>query len=195
MTTPQTSALHLARQRDSEEKKARVDGALAAMLREGKAISIAALATAADVSRQFIYSKPDLVQAIEAARQTQRRVGISVRATAATVTAVGLKADLLHAREEITRLRAENQQLRHQFRADLGARVEAAEAADLTATLAAKQAQLTAAERRADQSERRAAALEQQVIALNEQIAAERATNAQLGAALAARGDNVVPLR
>jgi len=125
------------RRLDSTTKQARVRAAIAEMASTEAALSIAALARRAKVSRRFIYDHPEL--RAEAEHQAARwavRDGAAASATA-RVTAASLRADLANARAANTRLQTELAALRRRLGRDLGQQVLTELAGDETTDMAA----------------------------------------------------------
>jgi predicted transcriptional regulator len=103
------------RRLDSQTKAARVIAALDAMAASGTALSIAALARNAGVSRRFIYDHPEL--RAEAERRTAQIIERHSGAIVATarVTAASLRADLANATAASQRLSTELAALRRRL--------------------------------------------------------------------------------
>lgn len=200
MTTSQSPSLQAltdARKRDSETKTAKVSSVIAEMLQQGLPISLSGVAARACVSRQFIYSKSELAVEVESARTMQRHIGISgVRASQHPVVGSGgLKADLAHARAEITRLRDENMTYKKQLRRDLGAQLEAADEARAGQILSEVRQELEAVRSERSSLRRTLAGLEQQATVLTEQLAAERLAHQESVRNLTVKAKNVIPIR
>lgn len=83
---------------------------LADMTKDGEDITIARLASKAGVSRSWIYTQPDLRDQIEQARQNARPSPRTSAAARASVESLKRRLELAH--QTLTRLRAENQQLK-----------------------------------------------------------------------------------
>jgi hypothetical protein len=111
------------RRLDSQTKAARVIAALDAMAASGTALSIAALARNARVSRRFIYDHPEL--RAEAERRTAQIIERHSGAIVATarVTAASLRADLANATAANHRLSTELAALRRRLGQLLGQEV------------------------------------------------------------------------
>jgi hypothetical protein len=142
------------RQLDSRTKAARVLAALDAMVASGTAISMAALARHANVSRRFIYDHPEL--RAEAERRSAQIIEAHSAAMAATarVSLASLRADLANANATNHRLMTELAGLRRRLGQLLGQEIlqdlpdNESAAADarfdqLQATLLAAQEELT----------------------------------------------------
>jgi phage-related baseplate assembly protein len=95
-----------------EQTLQRAQAALAAMANGGDAVTVAALATRARVSRSWIYTQPDLRDRIEQLQRNGTRAGSPGRAPAGRASDESLRRRLTLAHERITQLREENQQLR-----------------------------------------------------------------------------------
>jgi hypothetical protein len=106
-----------------DEARARTREVLVELERTGGPVTFTAAARAAGVSRSWLYTQPDLRDAIIRLRQilpvatTARPIPAGQRASTDS-----LRQRLDAARAEITRLRAENAVLREQLARDLGAR-------------------------------------------------------------------------
>lgn len=111
------------RRLDSQTKAARVIRALEAMVASGTALSIAALARNAGVSRRFIYDHPEL--RAETERRTAQIIKGQSRAMTATarVTASSLRADLANVNATNQRLSTELTSLRRRLGQLLGQEV------------------------------------------------------------------------
>ncbi|GAA2463047.1 DUF6262 family protein [Streptomyces macrosporus] len=114
-------ALKAARQRDSADKRGRVLKAVQDMLRDNRRITFAAVAREAGVSNRLVYA-PGLRERIEQARARQTAQGHQDQQSGRRVSTASEQTDLLLARQEIKRLRTENEQLRRQARVHLGQR-------------------------------------------------------------------------
>jgi hypothetical protein len=130
-------ALAVSRRLDSTTKQARVRAAIAELAASGAALTIAALARRAMVSRRFIYDHPELRAEVEqqAASAVARDTGaVSARTT---VTIASLRADLANARAAQQRLQSELASLRRRLGRALGQDVLAEVVGDHAATAAA----------------------------------------------------------
>lgn len=136
------------RRLDSQTKAAQVIGVLDAMVASGTALSIAALARNAGVSRRFIYDHPEL--RAEAERRTAQIIERQSGAMTATarVTTASLRADLANANATNHRLSTELAALRRRLGQLLGQEVlndlSAEQTADIPAVLAPRLEQLEA---------------------------------------------------
>jgi hypothetical protein len=98
----------------------RATDALQRLARRGEAVTFRRLAETAGVSRSWLYRQPQLRQEITRLRDTSTgRPGNLPSAERATTDS--LRQQLRTYRDEITRLRTENQELRDQLARHLGA--------------------------------------------------------------------------
>lgn len=138
-SSARSAALRAARTRDSETKRRRALEAVASLEQAGTAITFAAVAKAAAVSSWLVYA-PGVREHVEAAQRRQAEGGCLPTSATASIagraTPVGLRADLALAREEIRRLRADQDVLRQRLRLQLGAEIEGPERADLIGRVA-----------------------------------------------------------
>ncbi|MEV4001944.1 DUF6262 family protein [Actinomadura sp. NPDC049753] len=133
--------LAAARAEDSRRKRARVLAALEELKASGEKISAQAVARRAGVSRMLVYSQGvrEHVEAAiagqaRAADKSQRRAE-KLGARADGASAASLACDLQLAREEIRQLRAERDKLKATVQRGLGAALEHAGTAELTARI------------------------------------------------------------
>lgn len=97
-------AMRQARHLDGQRKHALVLAAVEAVVQQGQALTIAAIARRASVGRKFIYDHPDLRAEIELkASQAAQHQANDMIATA-RVTGASLRADLEHSRSQNHRL-------------------------------------------------------------------------------------------
>jgi hypothetical protein len=136
-TSDRTAALRAARAQDSHDKRRRALDAVHALEAAGTPVTAAAVATAAAVSTWLVYAD-GVREHVQAARRRQTDHGTTptpTRAAApgarAPATPAGLRTDLAIAREDIRRLRAERDKLRHRLRLQLGTEIEAPDRAAL----------------------------------------------------------------
>jgi hypothetical protein len=127
-----TAALAATRADDSRIKRRRSLDALAELEAAGEPVTFPAVARAAGVSTWLVYAK-GVREHVEAAR---RRQAVPVATQKADATSPGLKVDLVLAREEIKRLRAEHDKLQHRLRLQLGAEIDGPQRAELVARVA-----------------------------------------------------------
>lgn len=108
------AARHLSTMRRARQTIERLD-------RRGESITFAAVATAAGVSRAWLYREPEVRASIIRLRSTRQTTAASApSAQRATLDSVRQRLDAT--REEIARLRAENALLRDQLARNLGER-------------------------------------------------------------------------
>jgi len=161
------ATLKQARAEDAARKRRNVADAIQKLTDNGSRVTFGLVARRAGVSRQFLYGDSELRAAVEDARHhtpTTPRANTSV-----DCDAKGLQTDVLLAREEITRLRAENTKLKsklveHAAKAILDGQDETVRA------LTMRNAELV----------RECAGLQRQLNVANEDLAAARATNRDL---------------
>lgn len=115
--------LKAARQRDSANKRGRVLKTVQDMLRDNRRITFTAVAREAGVSSWLVYA-PGVRERVEQARSRQAKQGHHDQQSGRKLSAASEQTDLLLAREEIKRLRAENASLRQQAKVHLGQQVE-----------------------------------------------------------------------
>ncbi|MEV7817734.1 DUF6262 family protein [Streptomyces flaveolus] len=162
--------LKAARQRDSADKRGRVLKAVQDKLRDNRRITFAAVAREAGVSSWLVYA-PGLRERIDQARARQAAQG---HQSGRKVSTASEQTDLLLAREEIKRLRAENGQLRRQARVHLGQQVEQLgnhDLVDRVNELTEENLRLSTAERQATTQN---TGLQQRVAELEDDLAAAR---------------------
>jgi len=104
-----------------EEKRKRVDEAIIHLLREQKAINFNSIAKAADVSKAYLYSQPQLRDRIEALRQQELEQTIRKRVAHPTgKTDAGKDLVILAKDRRIKELEAENCRLKKELQVALG---------------------------------------------------------------------------
>ena len=104
-----------------EEKRKRVDEAIIHLLREQKAINFNSIAKAADVSKAYLYSQPQLRDRIEALRQQELEQTIRKRVAHPTgKTDAGKDLVILAKDRRIKELEAENSRLKKELQVALG---------------------------------------------------------------------------
>ena len=135
-----TAGLRAARASDSADKRRRALAAIHALEVAGTPITAAAVAKTAGVSTWLLYTD-GLREHLDAARRRLSQPTSSPASTAAPgeqapVTPAGLRTDLALARDEIRRLRAEHDKLRHRLRLQLGAEIDGPDRADLITRVA-----------------------------------------------------------
>ena len=145
MTAPsRAQAMLAARAKASQDKRQRALAAVAALEAAGTPVTATAVATTAGVSTWLAYAD-GIREHIEAARhrQADREPGPSTAAPprrGEPVTQASLRTDLTIARDEIRRLRAEQDKLRARLRLQLGAEIEGPDRAELIARVATLEA-------------------------------------------------------
>jgi chromosome segregation ATPase len=159
------AALHQARARQAARKRQDVLKTLQKITGNGVRVTFDLVARQAGVSRQFLYSDPELRTAVEQARSRPA----STPPRDPTGDTSGLRTDLLLAREEIKRLRSENARLKTK----LIQHVASSQLASDDETLreqTARNAELV----------REASSLRRQLATAHEDLAAARDTNRDL---------------
>ncbi|MCX4852215.1 DUF6262 family protein (plasmid) [Streptomyces sp. NBC_01369] len=119
------------------------------MLRDNRRITFTAVAREAGVSSWLVYA-PGVRERIDQARSRQAKQGHHDQQSGRKLSAASEQTDLLLAREEIKRLRAETTGLRQQAKVHLGQQVEQLGAHDLVKRLdelSEENQRLSAAER------------------------------------------------
>ena len=133
-----TAGLRAARAKESADKRRRAREAIDALEAVGTPVTAAAVADAAGVSTWLVYADGLREHLDQARRRQALPCPIPVRASAgqAPPTPASLRTDLALARDEIRRLRADNDKLRHRLRLQLGAEIDGPARAELTARVA-----------------------------------------------------------
>jgi len=104
-----------------EHKRKGVEDAIATLLREQKPINFHIVAKAADVSKAYLYSQPDLRERIEALRQQGVEQMVRERAACSTGKTDGSRDLVILAKDRrIKVLEEENRQLKKQLQTALG---------------------------------------------------------------------------
>ncbi|WP_406436671.1 DUF6262 family protein [Streptomyces sp. NBC_00631] len=118
--------LRAARAQDSEAKTARTLDVLRDLFASGQRITCARVAREASVSTWFVYNKPQVQDAIQAAMHEQRQHGrrTVTGPSSGQVTPAGLQTELALARQEIKDLKKERDRLRERVRLSLGAELD-----------------------------------------------------------------------
>jgi hypothetical protein len=88
--------------------------------RAGRPVTFIAVARAATVSRSWLYNQPDLHDVIIGLRPSGATTGAALTPHAQRASAESLRQRLDAARDDITRLRADNAALREQLARSLG---------------------------------------------------------------------------
>jgi len=137
MTTApdRTAGLRAARATDSADKRRRALAAVHALEAAGTPVTVSAVANAAAVSTWLVYAD-GVREHLDAARRRQaEHAGTPASTTTprdqAPLTPAGLRTDLALARDEIRRLRAEQDKLRHRLRLQLGAEIDGPDPTEL----------------------------------------------------------------
>ena len=107
-----SAALAAAARRRAEQARTRAEQALAAAGRTGQPVTVAGLATAAGVSRSWLYTQPDLLAAL---RHLQHRHPAPERTGPQPATVTSLRHRLDAALARIKQLRADNADLTRQL--------------------------------------------------------------------------------
>ena len=174
-----TQAMLAARAQASRDKRQQVLTAVQALEADGTPVTATAVAAAAGVSTWLVYAD-GVREHVEAARRRQadREPGPAIAAPPGRgepVSQASLRTDLVAAREEIRRLRAERDKLRARFRLQLGAEIEGPDRAEHIARVASLEAasRQLAAERdaraaEASHAQRRIRELEDELTAARE---------------------------
>jgi hypothetical protein len=104
-----------------EARRKRVEEAITALLREHKAINFNAVATAAGVSKAYLYSQPQLRERIEALRQQELEHLVRERTVGPKGKTDASKDLVILAKDRrIKELEAENRKLQQQLKVALG---------------------------------------------------------------------------
>lgn len=114
MSREGTQAIHLAAATRSLDAAGRVRRALRELAKRGVEVNFAAVAAAAGVSRQFLYSQAELRAEIELLRGRQR-AALSQRPVAERASDASIRARLRAALDDNQRLREENTRLREEL--------------------------------------------------------------------------------
>ena len=113
MPADQIERLTANARRRSEETLQKAQHAITAMAARGDTVTVASLAKHAEVSRSWIYTRPELRERIEQLHQAApARPPRSAAASRASLDSLKRRLDLAHHR--IGQLREENQQLRRE---------------------------------------------------------------------------------
>jgi chromosome segregation ATPase len=178
-TADRTAGLRAARAQDSADKRRRVREAITTLEAADTPITATTVARAAGVSTWLVYTD-ELREHLDAARRRQYgRTANPARTTAeqAPPAPASLRADLALARDQIRRLRAERDQLRHRLRLQLGAEIDGPDRAELITRVADLDnltlqllAERDARATEADHAKRRIAELEDDLTAARESL-------------------------
>ncbi|ALO66675.1 hypothetical protein AS189_09435 [Arthrobacter alpinus] len=133
-----------ARQREADRKQAATASAINRFLLDGTLISITAVAGAAGVSRNFIYSHETLLHQLEAARQTQAdaRTPGQKLPTNGALGRTALQTEIALAHQTIKRLRQDLAELKKRHEHCLGEQICAADPAEETSLTTAENLEL-----------------------------------------------------
>jgi hypothetical protein len=176
-----TQAMLAARAKTSHDKRQRALAAVRDLEAAGTPVTATAVATAAGVSTWLVYAD-GVREHLQAAqrRQADREPGPSTAAPpdrGQPVSQASLRTGLAVARDEIRRLRTEQDKLRARLRLQLGAEIEGPDRAELIARVASLQAasRRLAAERdaraaEASHAQRRIRELEDELTAARESL-------------------------
>jgi chromosome segregation ATPase len=126
-----SQALRDARRRDSETKRARVRQMVESMLMAGEIVTFASVARRARVSTWLVYADGVREHIQTAIRQQARQP--TENGNIDHASEASLRTDLAHAREEIKRLRGDNEKLRRNAQRLLGQQLDQANVGDLIA--------------------------------------------------------------
>ena len=165
-------ALHAARQRDSHTKRTHVRATIESMLLAGDPVTFTSVARTARVSTRLVYAD-GVREHIESAIKQQRSQPDDRRPDDPASIA-SLRTDLASARNEIARLRADNDKLRRHAQRLLGQQLDQHDNGEFLArvdSLVAENGGLTDKLRQSAQED---AGLHRQITELEEDIAAAR---------------------
>ncbi|WP_329529320.1 DUF6262 family protein [Streptomyces sp. NBC_01462] len=134
MTAARTPAQVLleSRQRDSQEKRARVISTVNAMKAKGETITFLGVARAARVSNWLVYSV-GIREFVEEARRGQAGTKAREKTSGSNVSAASLATDLELARAELAAVRDERAQLKEAVQRHLGHQLHQTGAKELSA--------------------------------------------------------------
>lgn len=113
MPADNSAQLRASAQRRHEQARRRAFDALAVLRQEEAPLTVAGLARNAGVARSWIYTQPDLVEAVRAAERAPRQPGGSTKGTPASDASWRQRLELAHQR--IKELTDQNAQLRKQL--------------------------------------------------------------------------------
>lgn len=130
-STDKTAGLRAARAKDSHTKRQRVLDAIDALEAVDAPVTAAAVAATAKVSTWLVYAD-GIKDHLDAARERQAAPRPTrVDANRPTATPQSVHTDLMVARAEIGRLRAEHDKLRRRLQLQLGAEIDGPDRAEL----------------------------------------------------------------
>jgi hypothetical protein len=165
-------ALHDARRRDSESKRTHVRNTVESMVLAGDTVTFASVARHARVSTWLVYAD-GVREHIQSAMRQQAEEPIPTK-NSGTIGAASLRTDLSLAREEIKRLRADNEKLRRNAQRLLGQQLDQVNVTELIArvdTLVNENRRLTG---EIKQTSTENTALRSRLIELEEDVTAAR---------------------
>jgi uncharacterized small protein (DUF1192 family) len=165
-------ALHDARRRDSESKRTHVRNTVESMVLAGDTVTFASVARRARVSTWLVYAD-GVREHIQSAMRQQAEEPIPTM-NSGTIGAASLRTDLSLAREEIKRLRADNEKLRRNAQRLLGQQLDQVSVTELIArvdTLVNENRRLTG---EIKQTRTENTALRSRLIELEEDVTAAR---------------------
>ena len=165
-------ALHAARQRDSDNKRAHVRSTLQDMLLAGDPVTFTSVARTARVSTWLVYAV-GVREHIESAIAQQRSQPDDPRSDDPASIA-SLRTDLALARSEIARLRADNDKLRRNAQRLLGQQLDQHDSGELLARVDSLVAENRGLNDKLLQSTQDRVGLQKQITELEEDIAAAR---------------------
>lgn len=165
-------ALHAARQRDSHTKRTHVRVTIENMLLAGEPVTFTSVARTARVSTWLVYAE-GVREHIESAIQQQRSQPDDRRPDDPASIA-SLRTDLALARNEIARLRADNDKLRRNAQRLLGQQLDQHDNGELLARVDSLVAENRGLTEKLRQSAQENAGLQKQVTELEEDIAGAR---------------------
>ncbi|MGR8007628.1 DUF6262 family protein [Streptomyces hypolithicus] len=122
------------RQRDSQQKRARVVSTVNAMKARGEAITFLGVARAAEVSNWLVYSA-GMREHIEEARKGQAGTKVREKTSGSRASAASLATDLELARAELAAVRGERDGLKDAVQRHLGQQLHQSGAKDLAARI------------------------------------------------------------
>lgn len=113
MRADNTHHLRAAAQRRARDTRARADEALRVLQASDRPPNVSLLARTAQVTRSWVYTQPDLLDAIHAARDGRARPRMGTTITPATAESMRRRLELANVR--ITELTRQNRDLRLQI--------------------------------------------------------------------------------
>jgi Family of unknown function (DUF6262) len=113
MPADNTAHLHAAAQRRHEQARSRALQAIDTLRSENAHITAAGLARAAGVARSWIYTQPDIIEAIKATERARPNPALPTRGTQSSDASWRQRLELAH--DRIKELTNDNAQLRKQL--------------------------------------------------------------------------------